>query len=149
MPAIRFTEAESGTLLAFLLNTLIVDPPPREPASDWVTVLAPKLLPLARCLLPAWTGNPIELTQEDGTDLLRLLATVRVRFKRTEDLRRFDRLMRAVRRKLLAAGWEEQVPLPGVPMVSFPADQWPRSKRQEPAVERPSQAHVLLRTSHP
>ena len=132
MPAVRFTDAESGALLAFLLTTVIVDPLGGRPASDWVLVLAPRLLPLAKCISPAWTGQLVELTREEGSDLLRLLATVRVQFKHRRDVLRFDRRMRAVRRKLLAAGWEDEEPLPGVPMVSFPAEGLPREKRPKP-----------------
>jgi len=86
------------------------------------------LLTLLRTLLRALLARHLRFQQltrkplpDEGMALLMLLKSVQMEFERAEDLKRFKQRVDAVRRKLLAAGWRDEMPTRGVPMSAWPA----------------------------
>lgn len=131
---IRFTEGESSALVAFLLSFQINGAPKLA-----VMEVAVLMKPFAERMSKAWTGQPVELRPRDGQFLLMLLDTVRASFKRREDMERFNRRIRGVRRKLVAAGfrWAGKGDFAGRFLAAYPADLPPMPPRKTRRAVKP------------
>jgi len=131
---IRLTPLEANALLAFLVTLEMGG----EVDDFFIFVLPPILRCIQHTLLAAWTSTgATTLLDDEWGFLVRTLVTAQPEFANLADSRRFQFLIRGVRRKLRRAGLDESRPFPNVNMRAFPSMKGPeRTRRRKPTAIR-------------